>query len=204
MNLLENWLSVLVEKPNEILNDLYSEEADVRKEFEALFLPKTKGYIVESSHVSNDILQRLHEGIRGHACEEIIWAAVFWYLADPLPTAIAHDLIDRAVAIDMMGMTRQIDEVQWRLATFDENALYTLVRERYREPQYSTSQFESMLEQYSYTVHSDGILYTLSFYETPSIEKKAALVQAIIRERKNKKLTKYIRKHLKKFVRKQS
>lgn len=210
MNLLEDWLKNLIKKPITVLNDKYPDEDIVRAELDSLFLPLVDSCAVEqkkvraASHVSDAILQKLHKKIRNHPCEETIWSGVFWYLVSPLPISLAHDLVDRWTATIMMGMTRQVDEVQWRLATFNEDALYTLVRERYQEPKYSVAQFETMLRQYAYTIDGDGILYMLSFYETPSPEKKAAFMAAIIREKRNWRKCKNTKKRLKQFIREQS
>ena len=203
MDSLEGWMDSLVSKPIEVLNDAYLDEEDARKELDSLQLPKTGGYTVGASHVSDGAIQQLHHKVRGQRCEDGIWWAVLWYLAHPLPASIAHDLIDRGVATNIMGMTRQVDEVQWRLATFDGDALYTLIRERYVEPQYSVAQFEAMLKRYSLTRYSEGILYMLSFYETPSPEKKAAFIAAIVREKRNWRKWKHIKKRLKRFMREQ-
>ncbi len=204
MNPLENWLKNLLNNPIEVLNRKYLDEDDVKKELDSLSLPKTNAYTVHSSHVSDIVIQQLHDKIRSYSCETAIWDAVLWYLAHALPITVAHDLIDRGIATVMMGMTRQVDEIQWRLATFSEDALYTLIRERYQKPHFSVLQFETMLEMYLYTVHGDGILYMLSFYKTPSLEKKAAFMAAIIREKRNWRKWKHIKKRLKQFIREQS
>ena len=204
MKSLEDWLDNLIKQPVEVLNQKYKDDNYVGKELESLPFEETNGHTVHSSHVSKEIIQGLYEKIRGHSCESTIWDAVFWYLADPLPIVIAHDLIDRFISLTMMGKTRQFDEVQWRLATFSEDALYTLIRERYVEPQYSVSQFEITLELYSYTIHSNGILYMLSFYDTPSPDKKEALLKMITREKINWRKWKHIKKRLKHFLREQT
>lgn len=204
MKSLESWLKSLIKKSIEVLNERYRDEEDVKKELEFLPLAETKGYTAHSSHVSEAVIQRLHEKIRGQRCENAIWDAILWYLAHSLPIAIAHDLIDRAISTVMMGTTRQVDEVQWRLATFSEDALYTLIRERYVEQRYSVIQFEAILEQYAYTIHSDSILYMLSFYETPSPDKKAALLAFIISQKRNWRKWKHIKKRLKQFIREQA
>ena len=204
MKSLEDWLTGSIKKPIAVLNEKYKDEDDVKKELDSLPLPKSNGYTVHSSHVSNGVIERLHKKIRGHSCEDAIWDAVLWYLAQPLPILIAHDLIDRAISTIMLGMTRQVDEVQWRLATFSEDALYTLIRERYVEQRYSVAQFETILEQYSYTIYSDSILYMLSYYETPSPDKKAALLAFIISQKRNWRKWKHIKKRLKQFMREQT
>lgn len=210
MNLLEDWIKDLIKKPLAFLNDKYPDEDIVKVELDSLFLPLVDSYSVEqmkvreAGHVSNAVLQKLHKKIRNRPCEETIWSGVFWYLANPLPGSLAHDLVDRWIATIRMGsFTRQVDEVQWRLATFNEDALYTLVRERYQEPEYSTAQFETMLRQYA-PINGDGILYMLSFYETPSPEKKAAFMAALVREKRNWRKYKHTRKRLKQFIREQS
>src|SRR4051812_18505173 len=139
MNLLEDWIKNLTKQSIASLNDKYQEEDIAKTELDSLFLSLVDAYsleqkrVKEAGHVSSAVLQKLHKKIRDQSCEEEIWSSVFWYLANPLPISLAHDLIDRWVATIMMGMSRQVDEVQWRLATFNEDALYTLIRERYQE-----------------------------------------------------------------------
>ena len=136
MNLLEDWLKQVIKKPAHFLNETYQDEETVRAELEALFSPLVDTGGLEqkkakaAGHVPDAVLQRLHRKIRNQPCEEALWGGVFWFLANPLPLALAHDLIDRWIATTTMDMTRQVDEVQWRLATFNEYALYTLIRER--------------------------------------------------------------------------
>ena len=186
MRPLQDWIVVLVRRSVSDLNDRYATEESVRHEIDSLPLPTDKrGYTVESSHVSEQVLQQLHRKIRNIPCERAIWNAVIWYLADPLPLSVAHDLIDRLISTNAMSMTRQVDEAQWRLATLYEDALYTLIRERYVEPRYSISQFEKILEAYQRSFYYSGILYMLSFYETPSPEKQAIFEKAVVQEKEH-------------------
>lgn len=211
MNLLEDWLKKLTKKPIASLNDKYTDEEIVRAELESLFdflvVPDSleQNKVKQASHVSDVVIQKLHKKIRNHPCEEMIWSGVFAYLKDPLPILVATDLVDRWIATIRMGSyTRQVDEVQWRLATFNEDALYTLIVERYQEPKYSVAQFETMLSQCSTPIGWDGLLYLLSFYETPSAKKKAVVMTSISREKRHWRKNKFVKERLKDFIREQS
>jgi hypothetical protein len=201
---LEDWIQSLLEQPTDALNSRYTQEQIVYDELEYLPLPKSKsrGYTVEASHVSEAVLENLHEKIRGQSCEPALWNVVVWYLAHPLPIALAHDLIDRSVSFIAMGHTRQVDEVQWRLATLVEDALYTLIRERYQQDRYSAALFEAILQQYYFSDHYEGILYMLTYFQTPSTQKKDILIERV--ECYKKKASKYIKKRLKQFLREEA
>ena len=179
MKTLENWIEKFIEQPINFKKKI-DVEAHLRKELDALALSTNGGNSVESSRVYNEILRLLHLEIRGHAQEDAIWNALLWYLSHPLPTSLAHDLIDRGVAIIAMCHTNQQEEVLWRLATIDEDALYTLVRKRYMERQFSPEQFAMMLD--IYVPRDDGLLTMLLSFWTESAEKEAIFVAAIERK----------------------
>ncbi len=201
MKLLEDWITDIIKKPIKVLNDECIDEDKTKEPLDLLYLPLIDRYSVEqkatreASHVSDVILHNLHQKIRKCVCEEPIWFSVIWYLSHPLPISIAHDLIDRGIAVFQMALSRQVDEVQWRLATFNEDALYTLIRERYMESRYSVDQFDMMLKLYEYNI--DGIIYMLSFYATPSPEKEAVFLAAI--EREKGRVSDYIRQRFEDF-----
>lgn len=177
MKELEIWINSLLRKKIEKINQIYIDDSIVKSEIDLMDLPKLKGSTVGSSYVSDSLLYRLHDVIRNQSCESPLWDAVLWYLAHPLPTRIANDLIDRGVSVIAMGFTRQVDEVQWRLATLIEEALYTLIRERYTDSKFSVSQFAIMLRLYN--MRNDGVLDMLSYYETTSEEKRAIYLAAV-------------------------
>lgn len=176
MNTLENWIQKLIEKSINF-KGIDNVEAHLEKKLKKLSFPQNDGSAVGANHVYSEVLWQLHFKIRGHKHEDAIWSSVLWYLSHPLPTTLAHDLIDRGVATVMMSHTRQEDEVQWRLATMHEDALYTLIRERYTEPQFSVAQFETMLEIYRWG--DDGLLTMLLSFWTKSPAKEAVFVAAI-------------------------
>lgn len=53
-------------------------------------------------------------------------------------------------------------------------------------------------------MYSGSILYMLSYYITPSLEKKAALIAAVKREKRNWRKWKHMKKRLKQFLREES
>ncbi|RYF43677.1 MAG: hypothetical protein EOO38_18645 [Cytophagaceae bacterium] len=133
MNVLENWIENLLGEPIDLLNATYLDDGIVREELDSLPLPLSKrGYTVEASYVSDYVLDQLHTKICAEPCEEAIWSTMVWFLAHPLPFDIAHDLVERGISTAAMAHTRQVDEIQWRLATIHEDALYTLITERYQ------------------------------------------------------------------------
>ena len=178
MNTLENWIQKLIEKPIKF-KGISDVEEHIRKKLETL-LPRNNGSAVGANAVYSEVLWQLHLKIRGHKHEDAIWSNVLWYLSHPLPATLAHDLIDRGVATIMMSHTRQENEVQWRLATMYEDALFQLVRERYTEPQFSVEQFETMLAIYNY--RGDGLMTMLLSFRTESPEKEAVFIRAVERE----------------------
>lgn len=168
--LLQNWLANLLEKTNDYIDHLFHSEELVKQQLESLNLPRKNGYTVGASRVSEPVIEKLNKKIKGITREIEVWNVVLWYLENPLPVPVAHDLIDRIISISSMSFTRQKDEVQWRLATIDEDALYILIRERYIGLQYSTIDFKNMLKLY--WMQREGILQMLSFYEASSLEKE--------------------------------
>jgi hypothetical protein len=98
---------------------------------------------------------------------------VITYCAHPLPDAIAHDLIDREVAIARLGHSRQTDDVQWRLAGFYDEARLTLAIDLYTNPRYSTAGLQRLLRQFP---TDTWMLDTLSRRTPSSTEKQAAYV----------------------------
>jgi len=172
---IEDWINNLISQSIELANSNYEESAVLIEQLELLPLLENRGNKVASSYISSETLYNLHRKLRDEICEEAVWSAVIWFLAHPLPIPIAHDLIDRNISLFKMALNRQFEEVQWRLATLVDDALYTLVRERYVEFQYSVKQFEIMLQMYKFSESYDGILYMLSFFQTSSPEKEAIL-----------------------------
>jgi hypothetical protein len=110
-NVLENWIQSLLDKPIETLNEKYSNEEIVKGQLDLLLSSKAEEYFGNSIHVSGVIWEELHLKICDHHCEEAIWNAIFWHFTSPLPFDVAYDLIERNVAVRMMAMTRQADEI---------------------------------------------------------------------------------------------
>lgn len=96
------------------------------------------------------MLHALHQHLRGRASERAIWDAVVAVLDRPLPAEVAHDLLDRRVAIDALMPSRQQDEVQWRMAReLGEEAALTLAFEYHRDPGRSTEEFRALLQEFA-------------------------------------------------------
>lgn len=90
----------------------------------------------------------MHQKIRNHKCEAAVWDAIIFRLSAPLPTQIAHDLIDRDVIVGQLGHTRQGDEIQWRLASLIDEALLTLVWDFFTNSTYEVAQLQKLLSEH--------------------------------------------------------
>jgi len=183
MNILENWIIELLEKPIEEFNDKYRSETIVMDELHALPLSRKQEHFVNASYVSDDVLYKLHEKIRNCSCENSIWESTVYFLVHPLPAKIAHDLIDRLIATVGMAHTRQVDEIQWRLATFLKEALNPLISERYEDERFSDDQFRKILKTYKYNNEYESILYMLESRLASSDEKEAIYLAAVEEEK---------------------
>jgi hypothetical protein len=178
MKALENWIVNLLAMPLKAINENYRSDEDVRRELKLLPLCESEGgYTHAGSEVSEEILFRLHAKIKRQPSENDIWVAVIWYLSTPLPLKLAHDLIDRNIAVTDMVYSPQLDEIMWRLATFDDDALYALVSERYTSSKYSVSQFKNILQQY--VARHEYVLNILSERQASSRGKQAVFEKAV-------------------------
>ncbi len=135
-----------------------------------------------TGEVTAKSLIALHETLRGTVCEDPIWDVIIGELAHPLPDGIANDLIDRGVAIDMLGHSRQSEPVQWRLASFYPEALLTLGTELYTDPKRDVSEFRALIDTLL-DAHPgrDWLLGTLLRRDPSSPEKEQVLVEALDR-----------------------
>ncbi len=145
---LEDWIKQLLARPVDELNSRYdySPEDVARHEVESLADVEPRKFA--STRVSAHTLQELHRKIRAQECESIVWDALIFYLLEPLPPDIAHDLISRDIIVSQLGHTRQNDEVQWRLASLVDEAFLTFVWDMFTKPIYSASEFEKLLGQH--------------------------------------------------------
>ncbi len=178
---LQSWIeSVLIRSITE-LNRVYWRTEQAAIEIEPLY--HNQPHIpIEELHrtpppatlaVADALLHQLHTKLHRRRCETAIWAEVILRLRQPLPSEIAHELLDRlAYHLDhAMQHSRQNDDVQWRLATRGREALLTLAVERYALPDFSVADLDEVLTKYP---HSHWMLDTLAHWHASSLEKEQA------------------------------
>ncbi|RYX84411.1 hypothetical protein EON83_09790 [bacterium] len=143
MTTTQDWILQLLGQPIEKLNREYDYFDEVAA------LPEVAANRYRSSDVSASVLHQLHQKVRGQECEFWAWGTVIFPIRDPLPPAIAHDLIDRDIIVSQLGHTRQLDEVQWRLASLVDEALLTFAWDMFNKPTYSAAELEKLLTQHT-------------------------------------------------------
>jgi hypothetical protein len=175
MRPLENWVCETLERSVRELNLRYANDEAVSRELEAVIPRKAHRNKIHCEHVSSECIESLHKKLRNETCESGIWEALLRFLGDPLPSTVAHDLIDREIAVLDMGHTRQCDEIQWRLSELVEEALLTLIMERYVDERYDQ---ESFLEVFNpHSAHGE-VLEMLSFHIASCREKEEIFLDA--------------------------
>ena len=167
MHSLEDWIKQLLTQSVKDLNSKYSDYYSARRAVESL--SSVDQQKLAASSVSNHILEELHKKIRGCLCEVEVWEAILFQLRHPLPAHIAHDLIDRDSNVLTLGHTRQDDEVQWRLASLVDEALLTLARDFYTNPDYDVTELQKLLDLYP---HHGWLLRSWPHWGNSSREKK--------------------------------
>ena len=146
MHSLEDWIKQLLTQHLAELNRKYDYRGTAEQEVQSFADAQPRSY--RSADVSTETLHGLHQKIREQECESSIWNAIIFPLRDPLPTSIAHDLIDREVIVSQMGHTRQNDEIQRRLASLVDEALLTFVWDMFRSSVYTAIDLENLLSQH--------------------------------------------------------
>lgn len=124
------------------------------------------------------LLSRLHEQTRGAEWEADLWFWLLQFLPDGLPDAVAHDLIDREIAVDALGHCNLTDAALWRLAGWVDEALLTLSKRRYVSAEHTADQFEEVL--YAFPQHKWMLMSLPSLL--PSSHEKAERLAARLRE----------------------
>ncbi|MDQ2808325.1 MAG: hypothetical protein M3Z04_15640 [Chloroflexota bacterium] len=176
---LQAWIESVLARSITKLNHAYWRNEQAETETEPLY-HKTRLVPLEKQHstppppalaVPDTLLQQLYHKLFRRRCESAVWNAVIWHLSQPLPSAIAHDLLDRlGQRIETtMEHSRQQDDVQWRLAALHGEALQTLVLERYTQECFSTEDLNELFIR-----HPDSFWW-LSFFvakQASSLEKE--------------------------------
>ena len=149
MHSLGDWIIRLTDEDIGEINRTYSSGnyGTVEKEIESL--PDIEPMKYGTSLVDANLLEKLHLKIRNQRCETEIWDAIVFHISGPLPMHIAHDLIDRDIVVTQLGHTRQNDEIQWRLASLVDEALLTLFRDLYTNPDSKVEELQKLLTQHS-------------------------------------------------------
>lgn len=123
---------------------------------------------------SEAVINQFHQTFRGSINEDSAWFALFHVFSGPVPDPIAHDLIDRTAAIDVLGHGEHSDAIMKRLIPLVDEALLTSVKLRYIDPKYSTKDFAEWTEPYQ--THQ-WLLQSLEVWEASSPDKEAIAKQ---------------------------
>lgn len=123
------------------------------------------------------MLLEIHHRSRTQPWEESLWCGgILLFCPTPLPTAIAHDFIDRNIARIFLSHSHQEEEVWWRLVDDpDPEAVYSIAYYRYGRPEDDWYRVEEVLHQFPW----DSLLQRLARARPSSREKAAALAERI-------------------------
>ena len=133
--------------------------------------------------VASETLHQLHQKVRGHGCESNLWDSIFWEIyevtlqdgEDGLPASILHDFIDRDMSglLGHLSYSPPLEGVLRRLAALGPDrgrAAVSLAEEYFTNPQRTTEEFATVMEQY---YPDTEIMETLWHSGTSSREKLA-------------------------------
>lgn len=120
------------------------------------------GTTIERRPALDRLLIEIHSHSRGRVWEPELWALLFSFIPCPLPTKIAHDLIDREIGIQELGHGHQEEEIWWRLVDQVPEAVHNLALHRYQREEDDWSRVEEVIngfpgwetELYQLLVHS--------------------------------------------------
>ena len=140
-SLLKRFIAQTLTTPKVVLASCYRSENDVAQ---AIGIQQEDPHFYEK--VSSELLQQLHTKLRKSRVEKFIWPCLVWHLKNALPSEVAHDLLDRKIAVNELGHSRQNEDVQWRMAMFYDEALLTLAKDRYCSRKYDLSEFRRVLD----------------------------------------------------------
>jgi hypothetical protein len=180
---LKNWIDKLVTQADQHLDYICLDQKTPLTTVETFLSP---------AEVSDDTLLRLHHKLRNTVCEERIWEVVLAVLKTPLPPSIAYDFIDRRIAINVLGHTKQINTVQWRMAAFHDEALLTLAIDVYTSPQRDLAELHALFQDFPDHL---WMLETLVRQNPSHPQKEHALVALITNHPRAEKLLSIYRIH---------
>jgi hypothetical protein len=180
---LANWIDGVLAQPKSVLARKYNRahRSAAMDEVEQLHKSNDLSYPVrQPADLPDGLLDQLAVKLRGSSAESPIWGAVIVHLGQPLPPAIATDLLERRIAFDTLGHSRQVDEVQWKLAEVYPEALLTLAIDRYTLSQYSLADLQAVLTSFRDNDAYRSVLALLAeLYEASSPEKEQAYLAAV-------------------------
>ncbi len=170
---LADWIAALLQQPPDELDRKWSDCQVTEESVSQIAEIKRHG----SEHygcsiVSLETLLGLHRKLRGLPCEDTIWSSIILHLEKPLPSEVAHDLLDRAIASNELEHSRQEDDVQQRMAEGGEEALLTWALALYCDARRSLREFESVLKRFS---DNEWMLETLMSANASWPDKEIAL-----------------------------
>lgn len=171
---LDDWVRALLEVPRDAVDTLFGREDVARQSIEAM--PFYTRHRAGFRHAAPDLLLALHAHVRGLKAERGIWEALLFVVEDPLPDEVAHDLIDRDIAVSWLGHSRQSDAIMWRLAPLVEEALATMADQIYTSPRHSAEELRQLLDRFP---NIWMLLNSLAHARPSSEEKRAVFEHAI-------------------------
>ena len=192
---LEESVTALLSRPVAELENAYPDTNSAAEELVPLRRSLQQDMTEEPEkylEVADTVLETLHEKILNSSCESALWGALIWNLAKPLPSTIAHDLIDRGIALTDLEHSRQTDEVQWRMAENQREALLTLAIDFYTKSSYNEAEFQHLLQKFP---DSRWMLETLAYRQPSSPAKEKAFLNVLSRHPEVEKIQRRHRLH---------
>jgi hypothetical protein len=123
---LAEWVRALLPQSRSQLNARYWRSSAADEEINALCEERNLQRYGRFDPLPDEVQHALHTKLRGARSEEEIWSAAIRALSHPLVPQIAHDLLDRDIAVRALEHSRQTEDVQWRTADFGGVVLLAL------------------------------------------------------------------------------
>lgn len=133
------------------------------------------------TELTEESLSEIYKAVKHSNYEEAVWKGLVFIYNKPLPGPIIMDLIDRRIAINELGHTKQEHEAMWKLAEMVDEALLTLAIDIYTQRSFGLEETERLLNKfYDHT----WMLETLIRRE-PSSPAKRTRLEAALPKNKN-------------------
>jgi hypothetical protein len=173
---LDDWAKAVLEVPRDSFELLFGRDDVVRHSIESM--PFYSRYRPGFRRMEDVNLIRLHAHARGlrREVEYGLWTTLLSQLEHAIPDEVANDLIDRDIAVNWLGHTRQSDAVMQRLCPLVHEARLTMAREIYTQPNHTLDEFLQVLEAQP---NDWGLMNLLSHARSSSPEKRAAFERLV-------------------------